>query len=46
MYLLINAGGKYWRVDYRIADKRKTLTLGVQGRESNQATKRCGPSSG
>ena len=29
MYLLINAGGKYWRMDYRFADKRKTLALGV-----------------
>ena len=29
MYLLVNAGGKYWRMDYRIADKRKTLALGV-----------------
>ena len=29
MYLLVNAGGKYWRVDYRFAEKRKTLALGV-----------------
>ena len=29
MYLLINAWGKYWRMDYRFADKRKTLALGV-----------------
>ncbi len=29
MYLLINASGKYWRMDYRFADKRKTLALGV-----------------
>ena len=29
MYLLINAGGKYWRMDYRFLDKRKTLALGV-----------------
>ena len=29
MYLLVNAGGKYWRMNYRIADKRKTLALGV-----------------
>lgn len=29
MYLLINAGGKYWRMDYRFTDKRKTLALGV-----------------
>lgn len=29
MYLLVKPGGKYWRMDYRHADKRKTLALGV-----------------
>ncbi len=29
MYLLVKAGGKYWRMDYRFAEKRKTLALGV-----------------
>jgi integrase len=29
MYLLVNASGKYWRMDYRFAEKRKTLALGV-----------------
>ena len=29
MYLLVNTGGKYWRMDYRFAVKRKTLALGV-----------------
>ena len=29
LYLLVKAGGKYWRMDYRFADKRKTLALGV-----------------
>ena len=29
MYLLIKAGGKYWRMDYTHAEKRKTLALGV-----------------
>ena len=29
LYLLINAAGKYWRMDYRFAAKRKTLALGV-----------------
>ena len=29
MYLLVSASGKYWRVDYRFAGKRKTLALGV-----------------
>lgn len=29
MYLLVDTkGGKYWRLDYRYADKRKTLALG------------------
>lgn len=29
MYLLVKPAGKYWRMDYRYADKRKTLALGV-----------------
>ena len=29
MYLLVRAGGKYWRMDYTFAGKRKTLALGV-----------------
>lgn len=30
MYLLVDAkGGKYWRLDYRFAEKRKTLALGA-----------------
>jgi integrase len=29
MYLLISASGKYWRMDFRYAGKRKTLALGV-----------------
>lgn len=29
LYLLVNAGGKYWRFDYRFGGKRKTLALGV-----------------
>ena len=29
MYLLVKAGGKYWRVDYTHAERRKTLALGV-----------------
>ena len=29
LYLLVKAAGKYWRQDYRFADKRKTLALGV-----------------
>ena len=30
MYLLVDTkGGKYWRMDYRYADKRKTLALGT-----------------
>ena len=29
MYLLVKAGGKYWRMDYTHVDKRKTLALGV-----------------
>ena len=29
LYLLVKPAGKYWRMDYRHADKRKTLALGV-----------------
>lgn len=29
LYLLVNAVGKYWRMDYRYGGKRKTLALGV-----------------
>ena len=29
MYLLVKAAGKYWRMDYAQAGKRKTLALGV-----------------
>jgi integrase len=29
LYLLVKAAGKYWRMDYRYANKRKTLALGV-----------------
>jgi integrase len=29
MYLLVKAGGKYWRMDYSYANKRRTLALGV-----------------
>ena len=29
LYLLVKAAGKYWRYDYRVDGKRKTLALGV-----------------
>ena len=29
MYLLVKTSGKYWRMDYRFAEKRKTLAIGV-----------------
>ena len=29
MYLLVKAAGKYWRMDYKFAGKRKTLAFGV-----------------
>lgn len=29
LYLLVNGTGKYWRMDYRFAGKRKTMALGV-----------------
>lgn len=29
LFLLVKAAGKYWRMNYRFADKQKTLALGV-----------------
>ncbi len=29
MYLLVNAAGKYWRMNYRFGGRRRTLALGV-----------------
>lgn len=29
MYLLVKSSGKYWRMDYRFVEKRKTLALGI-----------------
>ncbi|RZT04579.1 Integrase [Duganella sp. CF402] len=29
MFLLVKAAGKYWRMNYRFADKQKTLAIGV-----------------
>ncbi len=29
LYLLVKLPGKYWRLDYRFGDKRKTMALGV-----------------
>jgi hypothetical protein len=47
MYLLVKAGGKYWRMDYAYGGKRKTLALGVypdvslaQGRASADAARK------
>lgn len=48
MYLLVSkAGGKYWRLNYRYAGKRKTLALGVyptvslkEAREARDEAKR------
>lgn len=29
LYLLVKPSGKYWRMDYRFGDKRRTLAIGV-----------------
>ena len=29
MYLLVKPTGRYWRMDYRFSNKRKTMALGV-----------------
>jgi len=39
MYLLVNASGKYFRLDYRFAGKRKTLALGVYPETSLKAAR-------
>ena len=42
MYLLINQRGKYWRMDYRFAGKRKTVALGVYPAVSLAKARRLG----
>ena len=29
LYLFVKKSGKYWRLDYRFAEKRKTFSIGV-----------------
>ncbi|MDQ6997721.1 MAG: Arm DNA-binding domain-containing protein, partial [Mariprofundus sp.] len=29
LYLLVKPSGRYWRLDYRFGDKRKTMAIGV-----------------
>ena len=42
MYLLVTATGKYWRMNYRFAGKRKTLAIGVyQKVPLSEARVRC-----
>ena len=40
MYLLVKPGGKYWRMDYRFASKRKTLALGIYPEVSLEKARR------
>lgn len=42
MYLLLQDGSRYWRLDYRFDGKRKTLALGVYPEISlSEARKQC-----
>lgn len=42
MYLLVDVkGGKYWRMDYRFAEKRKTLALGTYPEVKLQEARRA-----
>ena len=42
LYLLIHpGGGRYWRMDYRLAEKRKTLSLGVYPEVSLKAARKA-----
>ncbi|MDQ6993433.1 MAG: Arm DNA-binding domain-containing protein, partial [Mariprofundus sp.] len=34
LYLLVKLSGKYWRLDYRFGDKRKTMAIGIYPRVS------------
>jgi integrase len=40
LYLLVKPQGKYWRFNYRFADKRKTLALGVYPATSLKAARK------
>lgn len=45
MYLLVDTkGGKYWRLDYRFAEKRKTLALGIYPEQSLKEARSTIPS--
>lgn len=37
MYVLVTSAGKYWRMDYRLLGKRKTLALGIPRDHSGQS---------
>jgi integrase len=42
LYLLVTKSGKYWRMDYRFAGKRKTLSIGVYPETSlREARSQC-----
>jgi integrase len=42
LYLLINASGKYWRMDYRFNGKRNTYAIGLESEFTpDQATDQC-----
>ena len=39
LYLLVHPNGsKYWRLDYRFADKRKSSSLGVYGSRESEVS--------
>ncbi len=38
LYLLVNKSGKYWRLDYRFAGKRRTMAIGVYGNTGSKVS--------
>jgi len=38
LYLLVKPSGKYWRLDYRFGDKRKTMAIGVYGNTDSKVS--------
>ncbi|WP_436312199.1 Arm DNA-binding domain-containing protein [Variovorax sp. LjRoot84] len=47
MYLLVSAAGKYWRMDYRLDGKRRTLVWArASGRQAARGVTECASAEG
>jgi len=38
LYILVRPSGKYWRLDYRFGEKRKTMAIGVYGNTDSKVS--------